>query len=104
MFPEEPVVAVSVSLVPEDLKVIGHSINWQLNGDYEHTPRPKLSEQEAETLSRLLTDLIGLTRVGASSVPVEIGDPYLCEPDRLRLPPPTFRLMAGAVASFFGEL
>jgi hypothetical protein len=97
-----------IALGPDDLRIIGHSINWELNVPYDHSPPPRLSEQEAAALNGLFTDLCRLNRHclagGVDSVLVEVADPYSVSDDRIRLPALYLTLMTEAVASFLREV
>lgn len=96
-----------VCLGPEELRIIGHAINWRLNLPYENTSPSRLSEEEANTLSRILADLSGLIAAywsGARPVEIELGDSCVRAENRLLLSPSGFRLVIGAVASFIREL
>ncbi|HYV39866.1 MAG TPA: hypothetical protein VE988_29530 [Gemmataceae bacterium] len=97
----------NLKLGSDELRIIGHAINWQLNVPYEHTSPPQLCEEDAAFLSDLLTDLSRLNRMCLSngvSVSVETGDPYSCKGGMVLLPSKKLRLMTDAVASFLGEL
>ena len=99
--------AASLSLGSDEVRIIGHAINWRLNVPYEHSSPSPLSEQEAETLRSLFNDLCSLNRLclsGLESVLVEIEESYACGEGRLQLPRRYYRLMTDAVASFFKEL
>jgi hypothetical protein len=97
----------TLSLGPEELRIIGHAINWQLNVPYEHSPPPDLSDEEVTALSRIFSDLTSLMarcRSGAESVAIEVGGFSRVEGNHLGLSPTELRLLTGAVASFLGEL
>jgi hypothetical protein len=99
--------SASITLRPEELRIIGHSITWQMYIRHENTPAPRLGAQETGILTSVFNNLCDLNRScfsGAEAVSVEIGEPCLCEPGRIRLPQAHFRLMTAAVASFFEEL
>src|SRR5436190_893235 len=99
--------AASVALSSEELRIIGHSINWQLNVPYEHTLPPQLSEPDAQVLRLLFNELVSQNRhslFSDSPVLIEIKDPYLCTDGRMQLPPDYFRLMTDAVGSFVKEV
>ncbi len=96
-----------LSVVADDLRIIGHAINWRLNGPYKHTSPPGLSEEDRQVLRILFNEVCCQQRVlqfGAKSILIEVREPYSCEDGRIQLPSAYFRLVKDAVASFLGEL
>ena len=98
-----------LALGADDLRIIGHAINWRLNVPYEHTTPPPLTESEQTILSRTFTDVCALHRLcvghsAANSVSVERGEPYSSADGRMLLPDLHLRLVTDALASFFEEL
>lgn len=99
--------AAATTLGPEELRIIGHAINWQLNVPHERISPPQLSEQEKGNLTHMLADLCSTIRLrgsGLDSLSVEVGEFYGCVGFRMSLPHEYLRLMTEAVASFFEEL
>ena len=97
----------TLSLGSDDLRIIGHAINWQLNGPYEHTPPPHLKEEDAEALQLLFNDVCKLNQkclADSQSIGIEPGETYLCHGGRMTTSQRYFQLMTDAVASFFAEL
>jgi hypothetical protein len=100
-------VTYNLSVIDEELRVIGHAINWRLNGPFEHTSPPELSEEDRQVLRIFFNEVCCQQRVcqfGAKSILIEVRDRYSCADGRMQLPSAYFRLMKDAVASFFGEL
>ena len=98
---------ICFSFGTDELRIIGHSINWQLNGPYEYTSPPHLSEQDADILRLLFNDFCSLNQLcfsGCESVQVAVGEPYSIASGRMQLPPTYLCLMTDAVASFFREV
>jgi hypothetical protein len=91
----------------DDFRIIGHSINWRLNGPHERTTPPQLSDENRELLKLMFNELRGQMMACLSSgeaTLVEIGSPY-CYIDRVvRFPPDYFNLLIETVASFIEEL
>ncbi|MEI7684782.1 MAG: hypothetical protein WCL32_07120 [Planctomycetota bacterium] len=97
----------TISLTSDDLRIIGHSINWELNVPYERTIRPDLSPEERQILRIISNELCCQQRAchfGRQTALIEVGESYFCEDGRMRLPLLYFRLMTEAVVSFLGEL
>lgn len=86
-----------------ELRIIGHAINWVLNGPYEHTAPPSLSEQERDILGLLLGDVCRCLS-DSGSANLAVAEPYSCTGGQMRLPPARLRLITDAVASFSNEL
>ena len=104
---EGNVMRTNIALGSEELRIIGHAINWQLNVPFERSTPLRLSERETGILSKLFADLCDLNRLclaGMESVSLEVGEPYLCAEGRMRMPPDDFRMMTEAIASFLSEL
>ena len=104
---EGNVMRTNIARGSEELRIIGHAINWQLNVPFERSAPPRFNERETEVLSRLFADVCELNRrclSGMESVSLEVGEPYLCAGGRMRLPPDDFRMMTEAIASFLSEL
>jgi hypothetical protein len=97
-------VASSLSLVTDEIRIIGHSINWRLNVPCGHAF--EFSEVERQVLRLLFNELCCQQRAcqfGAKSILIQIGQSYSCADGRMQLPLRYFRLMTAAVASFLEE-
>ena len=101
--------ATGLALGADDLRIIGHAINWRLNVRYEHTIPPPLTASERTTLSQTFADVCALHQRCAgggavNSVWVERGQSYSCAECRMLLPDDQLRLVTDALASFMEEL
>jgi hypothetical protein len=98
----------SIYLDSDDLRIIGHSINWELNVPFEKTVAPHLSEKDTETLNSLMDELCELNRQWClpqgKAAQVEIGEEHQIGPGQIALPASCLRLVSQAVASFRDEL
>lgn len=97
---------LSFSLNTDELRILGHAINWQLNGPFEHTHPPRLTEHEASRLLCIFNEICDLRRLferQLGTVLVIIGEPCSFISGRLQLSPVDYQLMAKAVSYFFNE-
>ena len=93
-------------LAADEIRIIGHSINWRLNGPYEHTSPSESSAEDMQTLRIMFNELCCQQRAcqfGEPSIIIEVGLPYSCTDGRMQLPPTYFRLIMDALALFLGE-
>jgi hypothetical protein len=99
-------VVSSLSVGGDELRIIGHAINWRLNHAYEHTSPPELSEEDRQTLRILFNELCSQQRAfqfNGKPTLIEVRAPYACEDGAMRLSPAYFRLMTDAVGSVVQE-
>ncbi len=99
--------ASALSVVADELRIIGHAINWRLNGSYEHTSPPELGEEDRQVLRILFNEVCCQQRAcqfGAKPILIEVREPYSCVDGRVQLPLAYFRLVKDAVAAFLAEL
>jgi len=97
----------TLELATDELRTIGHAVNWRLNGPYHQTSPPGLSEEEKQSLRILFNELCAQQRVcqfGAASISLQIGVPDGCADGQMQLPPAYYRLIRDAVASLVSEL
>lgn len=94
----------TLSLVADDLRIIGHSINWQLNPSIENQPTIDLAEQHRQVLRILLNELAAQQRFcqfnPPNKVDLEISDNYKCIDGFISLPTIYYDLMKNSVAFF----
>jgi hypothetical protein len=95
-----------LELGADDLRIIGHSINCQLNVPAERILASKLSQEERRILHTQFLDVREVHRVYLSQsqlLPVQIGASNSYSVAQLTLSLADFRLMTDSVASFLGE-
>lgn len=91
----------------DELRIIGHAINWRLNGTYELTSPPGVNEEDWQVLRILFNEVCSQQRAcqfGAKPILMEVGEPYSCADGRMQLPSAYFCLMKDAVTFFVGEM
>ena len=99
--------ATTLALTADELRIIAHTINWELNVAYEHTPAPARTEEERQILRILFNELCtqqNASRFAAKPLLIRLGRTYSCEDGWMQLPRAYLRLMTDAMASFLAEL
>lgn len=103
----DSIMTFGMLLVVDELRVIGHAINWRLNGPCEHIAPRELSEGDRQSLRILFNEVCSQQRFcqfGGKSVLIEVRESYSCSDGRMELPSASFSLIRDAVAAFLGEL